>query len=185
MCETLDKQVGSYTKSTTTFHSKRLSKLCRDGKHFKYVLAQNYKNLKPIYNLSRKGRLVKPPVLHMPNKTGRFYLYSNTSKFATGSALYEIQNGKPRLIAYMRKRLPEATRSYSITELELCGLAINIASFSHLLKKVDFDAIVDHLGLMHIIKSKVEPITTRINRLLEISALIPLIYITSKGRIRF
>ena len=33
---------------------------------------------------------------------------------------------------------------------------------------VDFDAIVDHLGLMHIIKSKVEPTTTRIKRLLEL-----------------
>ena len=68
----------------------------------------------------------------------------------------------------MSKRLPEAARSYSITELELCGLAINIASFSHLLKTVDFDAIVDHLALMHIIKSKMEPVTTRIKRLLEL-----------------
>ena len=59
------------------------------------------KLLKPIYNLTRKGRpfvwekeqqdsceeikcrLVKPPILHMPNTTCRFYLYSNTSKFAT------------------------------------------------------------------------------------------------------
>ena len=64
------------------------------------------------------------------------------------------------------KRLPEAARNYSITELELCGLAINIASFSHLLKRVDFDAIVDHLALTHIIKSKAEPATARIKRLL-------------------
>ena len=69
---------------------------------------------------------------------------------------------------YASKRLPEAVRSYSITELELCGLAINIASFLHLLKRVDFDAIVDHLALMHIIKSKAEPATTRIKRLLEL-----------------
>ena len=59
-------------------------------------------------------------------------------------------------------------KSYSITELELCGLAINKASFSHLLKRVDFDAIVDHLALMHIIKSKMELVTTRIKRLLEL-----------------
>ena len=111
---------------------------------------------------------MKPPVLHMPNKTGRFHLYSDTSKFATGSALYQIQNGKPKLIAYASKRLPEAAKSYSITELKLCRLAINIASFAHLLKRVDFDAIVDHLALMHIIKSKVEPATTRIKRLLEL-----------------
>ena len=48
----------------------------------------------------------------------------------------------------------------------MCGLANNIMSFSHLLKKVDFDAIVDHLALVHILKSKAEPATTRIKRLL-------------------
>ena len=90
----------------------------------------------------------------MPNKTGRFHLYSDTSKFATGSAFYQIQNGKPKLIAYMSKRLPEAMKSYSITELELCGVAINIASFSHLIKSIGFDTIVDHLALRHIIKCK-------------------------------
>ena len=104
----------------------------------------------------------------MPNKTGRFHLYSDTSKFATGSTLYQIQNDKPKLIVYMSKILPEAMKSYSITELELCGLAINIASFSHLLKRVDFDAIVHNLALMDIIKCKMEPATTRIKRLLEL-----------------
>ena len=104
----------------------------------------------------------------MPNKTGRFHLYSDTSKFSTGSTLYQIQNRKPKLIACTSKRLPDTARSDSTTELELCGLAINIASFSHLLKRVDFDAIVDHLALTHIIKRKVEPETTRIKRLLEL-----------------
>ena len=80
-----------------------------------------------------KCRLIKLLVLHLPNGTGRFHLYSDTSKFAMGSPLYQIQNGKPKLIAYTSKRLPEATRNYSITELELSGLAINIASFSNLL----------------------------------------------------
>ena len=91
------------------------------------------KLLKSIYDLTRKGRqfvwakeqqdafeeikcrLVKPPVLHMPNTTGRFHLYSDTSKFATGSMLYQIQNGKPKLIAYASKRPPEAAKT--ITEL--------------------------------------------------------------------
>ena len=54
------------------------------------------KLLKPIYDLTRKGkqfvwgveqqsafdeikqRLQKPPVLHMPDKVGRFQLYSHT-----------------------------------------------------------------------------------------------------------
>ena len=81
------------------------------------------KLLKPIYDLTRKGRqfiwggeqqevfeeikqrLIKALILHMPNREGRFHLYSDTSKFARGSALYQVQNGKPRLIAYASKRL--------------------------------------------------------------------------------
>ena len=79
------------------------------------------KLLKPIHDLTRKRRpfiwgkeqqdsfeeikhrLIKLPVLHLPNKTGRFHLYSDTSKFATGSALYQIQNGKPKLIHMQAK----------------------------------------------------------------------------------
>ena len=62
------------------------------------------KLLKPIYELTKKGRpfvwgdeqqkmldeiksrLLKPPILTMPGRRGRFLLYSDTSKFATGSA---------------------------------------------------------------------------------------------------
>ena len=81
---------------------------------------------------------------------------------------------------YTSKRLPEAAKNYPITELELCRLAIKIACFSHLLKRVDFnaivhllkrvdsDAIVDHLSRTHIIKSKAEPATIRLKRLLEL-----------------
>ena len=141
------------------------------------------KLLKPIYDMTRKdrpfkwgqevfeeikGRLQKPPVVHLPDSKGRFHLYSDTSKYATGSALYQIQNGIIKLIAYESKRLPEAAKNYSITELEMCGLAINITSFAHLLERVDFDVTVDHLALVHILKSKTETTTTRIKRLLEV-----------------
>ena len=143
------------------------------------------KLLIPIYELTKKGRpfiwgdeqqkafdeiksrLLKPPVLSMPDKRGRFLLYSDTSKYATGCALYQVQNGRPKLIAYTSKRMPEAARNYSITELEMCSLAINIASFLCLLKRVDFDSMVDHLVITHIMKSKMEQATNRIKRPLE------------------
>ena len=142
--------------------------------------------LKPIYEFTRKDRpfhwaqeqqmvfeeiestLQKLPILHLPDNKGSFHLYSDTSKHAMGSTLYQIQNGKPKLIAYASKRLPEAAKNYSITELEMCGLAINIMSFAHLLKRADFNAIVDHLALVHILKSKTKPTTTRSKRLLEV-----------------
>ena len=83
----------------------------------------------------------------MPYTTSRFHLYSDTSKFATGSELYHIQNGQPKLIVYGSKRLSDATKSYSITEVELCGLVINITFFHNYFKGVEFDATVDHLSL--------------------------------------
>ena len=48
------------------------------------------------------------------------------SKFATGSTLYPIQNGQLKIVAYASKRLLEAARNYSITQLEMGGLAINM-----------------------------------------------------------
>ena len=121
----------------------------------------------------------------MPNTTGKLHLYSDTSKFATGGALYQIQNGKPKLIMYDSKRLPKAARNYSITELDLFGLAINIACFSHLLKRVDFHAVIDHLSHTQIIKSKAEPTIARIKRLLELisSYLFNLYYIKGKDMV--
>ena len=67
-----------------------------------------------------KNRLQKPLVLYLPDGKGIFHLYSDTSKYATGSVLYQIQNGTPKLIAYASKRLPEAAKDYSITEMEMC-----------------------------------------------------------------
>ena len=96
-------------------------KLCGNGEFSKHVLPRATKLLKPIYDLTRKGRpfiwgkeqqdlfeeikcrVIKPPVLHMSNTTGRFHLYSDTSKFATGIVLHQIQNGKPKLIMYASK----------------------------------------------------------------------------------
>ena len=161
------------------------------------------KLLKTIYALTKKGkhfiwgeeqqtafeeiksRFQKPPVLSMLDRKGKFLLYSDTSKHATGSALYQVQDGKPKLIAYVSKRMPEAAKNYSITELEMSGLAIDIASFSCLLKRVDFDAVVDHLAIMHIMKRKMEPAVNRIKRLLEVSSAYSLNLYHIKGKDMF
>ena len=113
---------------------KSIYDLMQKGKHFIWGKEQQEAFIEI------KSRLQRPPILHLSDWQGRFQLYSDTSKFATGSALYQIQNGQPKLIAYASKRMPEAARNYSITELEMCGLAINITSFAHLLKTVNFDA---------------------------------------------
>ena len=93
--------------------------------------------LKPTVELTRKGRpfiwgdaqekafrevklrLTNPPVLHLPKAEGRFILYSDTSIEGTGSSLWQIQEGRQKLIGYASKTLPEACSRYSVTELEI------------------------------------------------------------------
>ena len=143
------------------------------------------KLLKPIVELTRKGRpfiwgdaqekafkevkrrLKNPPVLHLPKAEGRFILYSDTSIEGTGSSLWQIQGGKPKLIGYASKTLPEACSRYSVTELEMTGSLVNMNLWKNLLKHREFDAAVDHAAVAQIMKAKTEPATTRIMRLLD------------------
>ena len=141
--------------------------------------------LKPIVELTRKGRtfvwgqeqekafkevklrLTNPPVLHLPKAEGRFILYSDTSIEGTGSSLWQMQEGKAKLIGYASKTLPEACSRYSVTELEMTGLLVNMNLWKNLLKHREFDAAVDHVPVTQIMKAKTEPAITRIMRLLD------------------
>ena len=143
------------------------------------------KLLKPIVELTRKGRtfmwrdaqgkafrevklrLTNPPVLHLPKAEERFILYPDTSSEGTGSSLWQIQEGKPRLIGYASKTLPEACSRYSVAELEMTGLLVNMNLWKNLLKHREFDAAVDHGAVAQIMKAKTEPATARIIRLLD------------------
>ena len=113
-----------------------------------------------------KLRLKSPPVLQLPKAVGRFLLYSDTSIEGTGSSSWQIQEGKPRLIGYASKTLPEACSGYSVTELEMTGLLVNMNLWKNLLKHRELDAAVDHVVVAQIMKATTEPATTRIMRLL-------------------
>ena len=144
------------------------------------------KLLKPIYDLTKKGRpfhwqeeqqqafdiikeiMLNPPILHLPKPGGRYILYCDSSRTHTGSSLWQVQEGKPRLIGYVSKSLPAPAVNYSVTELEMTGMAVNIHLWRHLLHRVEFDCAVDHRAIPYTMKAKTLPATTRIMRLLEI-----------------
>ena len=75
---------------------------------------------------------------------------------------------KTRLIGYASKSLPAPAQNYSVTELEMTGMAVNIHLSRHLLHRVEFDCAVDHRAMPYMMKAKTLPATTRIMRLLEI-----------------
>ena len=86
-------------------------------------------------------------MLHLPKAEGRFILYSDTSIEGTGSSLWQIQEGKARLIGYASKTLPGACSRYSVTELEMTDLLLNMILWKNPLKHREFDAAIDHVAV--------------------------------------
>ena len=125
----LRSRLEAIQKLQSPHYSKRMQKFHGNDAFSEYVLLRITKIIKTLYDLTRKGRpyvwgkeqhdsfeeincrIIKPPVLQMPNTTGRFHLYLDTSKFVNGSAPYQKENSKPKLTAYASKRLPEAAKT--------------------------------------------------------------------------
>ena len=144
--------------------------------------------LKPLYELTTKKHknkkfiwlpehqsifdhikmlIQQAPVLYPPRKHGHFILYVDTSKKATGSSLFQIQDNEERLIAYHSKTLPDSAQRYSASELELTGMAITIKAFHSMLSENEFSIYTDHSALVAILQAKTCPATLRIQKLIE------------------
>ena len=164
---------------------KNCKQFCGMVNYLSMFLKDLQTKLIPIYHLTKKGvpfhwgelqqkafeqikkDLTEAPVLAMPNSEGHMVLISDTSKIACGSALYQEQKGRYRLIAYFSKKLPLSAQRYSISELELTGIYANVLAFKHLLRNVHFTLYCDHSALVHIMNGKKEPPTLRLKKLIE------------------
>ena len=164
---------------------KNCKQFCGMVNYLSMFLKDLQTKLIPIYHLTTKGvpfhwgelqqkafeqikkDLTEAPVLAMPNSEGHMVPVSDTSKIACGSALYQEQKGRYRLIAYFSKKLPLSARRYSISELELTGIYANVLAFKHLLRNVHFTLYCDHSALVHIMNGKKEPPTLRLKKLIE------------------
>ena len=164
---------------------KNCKQFCGMVNYLSMFLKDLQTKLIPIYHLTKKGvpfhwgelqqkafeqikkDLTEAPVLAMPNSEGHMVLVSDTSNIACGSALYQEEKGRYRLIAYFSKKLPLSAQRYSISELELTGIYANVLAFKHLLRNVHFTLYCDHSALVHIMNGKKEPPTLRLKKLIE------------------
>ena len=83
-----------------------------------------------------------------------------------GGTLLQKQGDEWVVIGYHSKRLPKSAKNFSVTELELTGLLVNIHSFMQLLCNRYFEVLVDHKAIEYMIKSKTESPTMRLKTLL-------------------
>ena len=82
-----------------------------------------------------------------------------------GGTLLQKQ-GDEWVTGYHSKRLPESAKNFSITELEITGLLVNIHGFMQLLCNRYFEVLVDHKMIEYMIKSKTESPMMRLKTLL-------------------
>ncbi len=74
----------------------------------KYWLPIHTKNFETIKEL-----IVQAAVLHLPARTGHFYLECDSSTKHVGSVLYQIQNGTKDVIAFYSATMSDAACRYS------------------------------------------------------------------------
>ena len=76
-----------------------------------------------------KQRLIKAPVLSLPNDNGNFFVYCDTSKMDLGCVL--MQEG--RVIVYALRQLNEYEQRYPTDDLELATVAFALKIWRHYL----------------------------------------------------
>ena len=113
-----------------------------------------------------KKLLINPPVLKAPAPDRLFQLKSNTLREGMGGTLLQKQGDEWVVLGYHSKRLLKSAKNFSVTELELTGLLVNIHGFMQLLCNRYFKVLVDHKVIEYMIKSKTESPTTRLKTLL-------------------
>ena len=91
---------------------------------------------------------------------------SDTSQEGVGGTLLQKQGNDWVVIDYHSKILAQSAKNFSVTELELTGLLVNIHGFLQLLCNRYFEVLVDHKAIKYMIKSKTESPTTRLETLL-------------------
>ena len=125
------------------------------------ILSSFLRNLRklliPIYDLQKKAKkfkwteeaekafnkikklLINPPIVKAPTPDRLFQLKSDTSREGMGGTLLQKQGDEWVVIGYHSKRLPKSAKNFSVTELELTGLSVNIHSLMQLLHNRYFE----------------------------------------------
>ena len=91
------------------------------------------------------------PVLALPQPRGQFRLEADSSDYAVGAVLSQIQNEKWHPIAYLSKALTETQRNYEIYDKEMLAIMLALDEWRHYLIGAEepFEIWTDHQNLQY------------------------------------
>ena len=78
-----------------------------------------------------KTAISNATILHTPHDTGRFKIEADSSDFAIGGTLCQLQEGRWKPIAFLSKSLSPAECNYKIYDKELLAIMICLDEWRH------------------------------------------------------
>ena len=97
-----------------------------------------------------KEALIAAPVLVAPEPDGGFILYTDASTVGVGAVLTQVQDGRPRAVAYYSRKLNGAERNYPVHEQELLSFVEATRAWRHYLHGRPFVLKTDNWANTHI-----------------------------------
>lgn len=101
-----------------------------------------------------KERMTSSPVLVHPDFTQRFYIQCDACLTGVGGVLYQLVNGEEHPIAFMSRKLNDAQRNYSVSELECLAAILCVEKFWGYVEGMPFTVITDHASLKWLMSQK-------------------------------
>lgn len=102
-----------------------------------------------------KKALISEPILVHPDFTKPFFIHCDASRYGIGACLMQKDvEGNDRAICYFSKKLNNAQRNYSVTELECLAAVLAVEKFRSYVELHQFTIITDHSALKWLMSQK-------------------------------
>lgn len=99
-------------------------------------------------------KLTSAPVLGFADPQLPYVLHTDASTLGVGAALYQIQSGQPRVVAFASRGLSKSEKKYPAHKLEFLALKWAVTEkFSDYLYGVDFTVVTDSNPLTYLLTS--------------------------------
>jgi transposase InsO family protein len=97
-----------------------------------------------------KRALTNPPILALPQDNCQYILDTDSSAFAIGAVLSQVQDGETRVIAYASKHLSTREQNYCVTRRELLAVVHYLKYFRQYLLGANppFKVRTDHAAIL-------------------------------------
>jgi len=104
-----------------------------------------------------KEKFLKEPILIIPDPSEQFFVEADTSKWATGAVLRQLDNNRDlKPCGYISHSLTATERNYNIYDREMLGIIRALQTWRHFLEGSEHEVIIlsDHKNLTYFRKAQ-------------------------------